>query len=55
MDSAKLNDCAVFYIIAAHRTEFMNAAVARGLKMVDGVAMIRHQLPLQTALWKGET
>jgi len=53
---AKLaNDCAVFDIIAARRTEFMNAAASRGLKVVDGVAMIRHQLPLQTAFWKGET
>jgi shikimate dehydrogenase len=48
-------DCAVFDIIAARRTEFMNAAVARGLRVVDGVAMIRHQLPIQTAFWKGET
>jgi shikimate dehydrogenase len=24
------------------------------LKMIDRVAMIRHQLPLQTAFWKGE-
>lgn len=56
MDPAKLaNDCAVFDIIAARRTEFMNAAVSRGLKVVDGVAMIRHQLPLQTTFWKGET
>jgi shikimate dehydrogenase len=56
MDLAKLpRDCAVFDIIAARRTEFMNAAAARGLKVVDGVAMIRHQLPLQTAFWKGET
>jgi shikimate dehydrogenase len=56
MDPAKLpRDCAVFDIIAARRTEFMNAAAARGLKVVDGVAMIRHQLPLQTAFWKGET
>jgi shikimate dehydrogenase len=55
MDPAKLpNDCGVFDIIAARRTEFMNAAAARGLKVVDGVAMIRHQLPLQTAFWKGE-
>jgi shikimate dehydrogenase len=49
------NDCAVFDIIAARRTEFINAAAARGLKVVDGVAMIRHQLPIQTAFWKGET
>jgi shikimate dehydrogenase len=56
MDPARLpRDCAVFDIIAARRTEFMNAAAARGLKVVDGVAMIRHQLPLQTAFWKGET
>ena len=55
MDSTKLsNDRAVFDIVAARRTEFMNAAVARGLKIVDGVAMIRHQLPLQTAFWKGQ-
>ena len=54
MDAAKLpKDCAVFDIIAARRTEFMNVAAARGLKVVDGVAMIRHQLPLQTAFWKG--
>jgi shikimate dehydrogenase len=32
----------------------MQAAAARGLKAVDGVAMIRHQLPLQTAFWRGE-
>jgi shikimate dehydrogenase len=56
MDPAKLpKDCAVFDIIAARRTEFMAAAAARGLKVVDGVAMIRHQLPLQTAFWRGET
>ena len=54
MDPAKLpEDCAVFDIIAARRTEFMEACAARGLKVVDGVAMIRHQLPLQTAFWKG--
>jgi shikimate dehydrogenase len=55
MDATKLpQDCAVFDIIAARRTEFMNAAAARGLKVVDGVAMIRHQLPSQTAFWKGQ-
>ena len=55
MDPAKLpGDCAVFDIIAARRTEFMQAAAARGLKVVDGVAMIRHQLPLQTAFWRGD-
>ena len=27
--------------------------LARGLG-VDGVAMIRHQLPLQTAFWRGD-
>ncbi|MGA7808695.1 shikimate dehydrogenase family protein [Bradyrhizobium sp.] len=55
MDPARLpEDCAVFDIIAARRTEFMMAAAARGLRVVDGVAMIRHQLPLQTAFWKGE-
>jgi len=45
-------DCAVFDIIAARRTEFMEACTARGLKVIDGVAMIRHQLPLQTAFWR---
>jgi shikimate dehydrogenase len=55
MDPSRLpSDCAVFDIIAARRTEFMTAAATRGLKVVDGVAMIRHQLPLQTAFWKGE-
>jgi shikimate dehydrogenase len=55
MDAAKLpTDCTVFDIIAARRTEFMQACTARGLKVVDGVAMIRHQLPLQTAFWRGE-
>ena len=55
MDPVKLpTDCAVFDIIAARRTEFMQACAARGLKVVDGVAMIRHQLPLQTAFWQGE-
>jgi shikimate dehydrogenase len=55
MDPARLpDDCAVFDIIAAHRTEFMQACAARGLKVVDGVAMIKHQLPLQTAFWRGE-
>jgi shikimate dehydrogenase len=55
MDPARLpSDCAVFDIIASRRTEFMTAAVARGLKVVDGVAMIRHQLPLQTAFWRGQ-
>jgi shikimate dehydrogenase len=49
------DDCAVFDIIAGRRTELMQAADARGLKVVDGVAMIRHQLPLQTAFWRGET
>jgi shikimate dehydrogenase len=47
-------DCAVFDIIAARRTEFMQASAARGLKVVDGVAMIKHQLPLQTAFWRGD-
>jgi shikimate dehydrogenase len=52
---AKLpKDCAVFDIIAARRTEFMDAAAARGLKVAGGVAMIKHQLPLQTAFWRGE-
>jgi len=56
MDPTKLpKDCAVFDIIAGRRTEFMNAAAACGLKVVDGVAMIRHQLPIQTAFWRGET
>lgn len=56
MDAMRLpRDCAVFDFIAARRTEFMAAAAARGLKVVDGVAMIRHQLPLQTAFWRGET
>ena len=41
MDPAKLpNDCAVFDIIAARRTEFMQACAACGLKVIDGVAMI---------------
>jgi shikimate dehydrogenase len=31
------------------------ACAARGLKVVDGAAMIRHQLPLQTAFWRGDT
>ncbi|QPF91111.1 shikimate dehydrogenase family protein [Bradyrhizobium commune] len=54
MDPAKLpKDCAVFDIIAARRTEFMEACAGRCLKVVDGVAMIRHQLPLQTAFWRG--
>jgi shikimate dehydrogenase len=53
MDPAKLpKDCAVFDIIAARRTGFMQACAARGLKVVDGVAMIRQQLPLQTAFWR---
>ena len=56
MDPAILpEDCAVFDIIAARRTGFMMACGDRGLKVVDGVAMIRHQLPLQTAFWRGET
>ncbi|MEK9279604.1 MULTISPECIES: shikimate dehydrogenase [unclassified Bradyrhizobium] len=56
MDPMRLpRDCAVFDIIAARRTEFMEASAARGLKVIDGVAMIRHQLPLQTAFWRGET
>ncbi|MDQ8729162.1 hypothetical protein [Bradyrhizobium sp. LHD-71] len=55
MDPAMLaGDCAVFDIIAARRTELMQAATARGLKVVDGTAMIKHQLPLQTAFWRGE-
>jgi shikimate dehydrogenase len=55
-DPARLpGDCAVFDIIAARRTEFMAACAARGLRVVDGVAMIKHQLPLQTAFWRGET
>jgi shikimate 5-dehydrogenase len=56
MNPSKLpGDCAVFDIIAARRTEFMQAAAARGLRVLDGLAMIRHQLPLQTAFWRGET
>ena len=55
MDPSKLpHDCAVFDIIAGRETEFMTACAARGLKVVDGKAMIRHQLPLQTAFWRGE-
>jgi shikimate dehydrogenase len=54
MDPATLpGGCAVFDIIAARRTELMQAAAARGLKVVDGTAMIKHQLPLQTAFWRG--
>jgi shikimate dehydrogenase len=55
IDPARLPaDCAVFDIIAARKTEFMQAAAARGLKVVGGIAMIKHQLPLQTAFWRGE-
>ncbi|WGD53773.1 shikimate dehydrogenase [Bradyrhizobium sp. CB1650] len=55
MDPMRLpRDCAVFDIIAARRTAFMEACAARGLKVIDGVAMIRHQLPLQTAFWRGD-
>ena len=54
MDPATLpGDCAVFDIIASRRTELMQAAAGRGLKVVDGTAMIKHQLPLQTAFWRG--
>jgi shikimate dehydrogenase len=54
VDPAKLPaGCAVFDIIAARRTEFMEASAARGLKVVGGVAMIMHQLPLQTGFWCG--
>jgi shikimate dehydrogenase len=53
MDPERLpRDCTVFDIIAARPTEFMKAAHLSGLKAVDGVAMIRHQLPLQTAFWQ---
>ncbi|UQR64598.1 shikimate dehydrogenase [Bradyrhizobium sp. C-145] len=53
MDPSNLpGDCAVFDIIAARRTEFMEACASRGLKVVDGVTMIKHQLPLQTAFWR---
>jgi shikimate dehydrogenase len=55
VDPAKLpKDCAVFDIIAGRRTELMEAAAARGHKVAGGVAMIKHQLPLQTAFWRGE-
>jgi len=55
VDPAKLpGDCAVFDILAARQTELMQAATARGLKVVGGVEMIKHQLPLQTAFWRGE-
>jgi shikimate dehydrogenase len=55
VDPARLpGDCAVFDILAARQTELMQAATARGLKVVGGVEMIRHQLPLQTAFWRGE-
>ena len=54
-DPARLpTDCAVFDIIASRTTELMAAAAARGLKVVGGVAMIKHQLPLQTAFWLGD-
>jgi shikimate dehydrogenase len=33
----------------------MQAAEARKLKVLDGVAMIRHQLSLQTTFWREET
>ena len=32
----------------------MAAVAARGRKVVDSVAMIKHQLPLETAFWRGE-
>lgn len=55
IDPANLrDDCAIFDIIAARETEFMQAATARGLKVVGGVEMIKHQLPLQTAFWRGD-
>jgi shikimate dehydrogenase len=55
IDPGKLpQDCAVFDIIAARRTEFMNAAAARGLRVIDGVVMIKQQLALQTAFWRGD-
>jgi hypothetical protein len=47
-----------FVFIFAHPAGHVGApvaAAARGLKVVDGVAMIKHQLPLQTAFWRGET
>jgi shikimate dehydrogenase len=53
VDLAKLPaDCSVFDIIAARRTELMEAAAARGLRVVGGVSMIKCQLPLQTAFWR---
>jgi shikimate dehydrogenase len=55
MDPSKFLDRAVFDIIAARRTEFMTAVAARGMRVVDGVTMIRHQLPLQTAFWRRKT
>jgi shikimate 5-dehydrogenase len=46
---------AAFDLVAARRTELMQAAAVRSLQVVDGFAMIRHQLPLQTRFWRGET
>ena len=55
VDPAKLpRDCSVFDIIAIRRTALMEAAAARGHKVAGGVSMIKHQLPLQTAFWRGE-
>jgi shikimate 5-dehydrogenase len=46
---------ALWYSFTAHRTEFMEAAAAHGLRVFDGVAMISHQMPRQTAFWRGQT
>lgn len=55
LDPARLApDAAVFDIIAARDTELLQAARQRGLRVLDGVAMIDHQLALQISFWRGD-
>jgi shikimate dehydrogenase len=54
-DAALLRpDAALFDIIAARDTELMDAAQARGLRVLGGRPMVEHQLAHQLAFWRGE-
>lgn len=47
-------DAVLFDIIASRTTECQAAARARGLRVLDGGAMVKHQLEHQIAFWRGE-
>lgn len=48
-------DAVLFDIIASRTTECMVAARERGLRVLDGAMMVRHQLDHQIAFWRGDS